>query len=225
MVKSFTCCAGGLGSIQGRGTQHFQMTFISEISAYLSIACEIKSEGALYSVFYAEASKRPQTWELRVPCVDSQPYYLTPCTVHIFLLLITNHLIVMFSHTLHHSMFYRWEACPFICHMSTTIPIAHNPKTYISHWPFPGVHTIYNWCSLSQYPSSSAHPNTWPSRNPSAPFPPCPIPMTIHLSSPLPLSTTFLVFPPPAKIIPTIHHTFTPTNSPSPTSNLQVSSF
>ena len=131
MVKSFTCCAGGLGSIQGRGTQHFQMTFISEISAYLSIACEIKSEGALYSVFYAEASKRPQTWELRVPCVDSQPYYLIPCTVHIFLLLITNHLIVMFSHTLHHSMFYRWEACPFICHMSTTIPIAHYPKTYI----------------------------------------------------------------------------------------------
>ena len=39
----------------------------------LSIACDIKLEGALYSVFYAEASKRPHTWELGVPCVDSLP--------------------------------------------------------------------------------------------------------------------------------------------------------
>ena len=76
VVKSFACCAGGLGSIPGRGTQNFQMAFISKISASLSIACDIKPEGALYSVFYAEASKRPHTWELKVPCVDSQPYHL-----------------------------------------------------------------------------------------------------------------------------------------------------
>ena len=40
------------------------------------MACDIKPEGALYSVFYAEASKRPHTWELGVPCVDSQPYHI-----------------------------------------------------------------------------------------------------------------------------------------------------
>ena len=34
----------------------------------------------------------------------------------------------------------------------------------------------------------------------------------------------YVSFEPPAKTIPTIHHVFTPTNSPSPTSNLQVSS-
>ena len=76
VVKSFACCAGGPGSTPGWGTQHFQMAFISKISASLSIACDVKPEGALYLVFYAEASKRTHTWELRVPCVDSQPYHL-----------------------------------------------------------------------------------------------------------------------------------------------------
>ena len=76
VVKSFACWAGGPGSIPGWGTQNFQTAFISKISASLSIACDVKPEGALYSVFYTEASKRTHTWELRVPCVDSQPYHL-----------------------------------------------------------------------------------------------------------------------------------------------------
>ena len=75
-VKSFACCAGGPGFNPRAGNQNFQMAFISTISASLSIACDIKSEGTLYSVFYAEVSKRPHTWELRVPCVDSQPYLI-----------------------------------------------------------------------------------------------------------------------------------------------------
>ena len=57
--------------IPGWGTQNFQKAFISKISASLSITCDIKLEGtftALYSALYAEASKRPHTWELRVPC-------------------------------------------------------------------------------------------------------------------------------------------------------------
>ena len=61
---------------QGGEPKNFQMVFISKISASLSIACDVKPEGALYSVFYAEASKRPHTSDLIVPCVDSQPYHL-----------------------------------------------------------------------------------------------------------------------------------------------------
>ena len=59
---------------QSREPKIFKLAFISKISANLS--CDIKPEGALYSVFYAEESKRPYTWELRVPCVDLQPYHL-----------------------------------------------------------------------------------------------------------------------------------------------------
>ena len=69
VVKSLACCAGGPGSIPGYGTQNFQMAFISKISASLSITCDVKPEGALYSLFYAEASKKPHIWELiGVPC-------------------------------------------------------------------------------------------------------------------------------------------------------------
>ena len=79
VVKSFACCAWGLGSIPGWDLKIFKcpsMPFISKISASLSIACDVKPEGALCSVFYAESNKRPHTWELRVPCVDSQSSHL-----------------------------------------------------------------------------------------------------------------------------------------------------
>ena len=119
------------GSIPGWATQNFQMAFMSKISASLSLACDIKPEGTLYTVFYADTVQpikfsecqcpssvaltlttfcnakeqafaaqqswgeqlsatdsislesfmgctvqvKDPTWELRVPCVDSQPYH------------------------------------------------------------------------------------------------------------------------------------------------------
>ena len=43
------------------GTKYYQMTFIFEISASLSITCDVKPESAMYSVFYAKASKISNT--------------------------------------------------------------------------------------------------------------------------------------------------------------------
>ena len=54
----------------------FKWPSLAKSQQACQIACDIKLEGALYSVFYAEASKRTHTWELRVPWVDSQPYHL-----------------------------------------------------------------------------------------------------------------------------------------------------
>ena len=44
----------------GWGAQNFQYTvFHQQKLSSLSIACDVKLEGALYSVFYAEASEIP----------------------------------------------------------------------------------------------------------------------------------------------------------------------
>ena len=64
-----------------------EMTFISKIAASLSIACDIKVEDALYSVFYAEASKIPHHWEYITLCVFtsslSEPVALRYLTLNI----------------------------------------------------------------------------------------------------------------------------------------------
>ena len=70
MVKSFACCTGGPGSIPGRGTQNFQLAFISKISASMSIACDIKPKGALYSVFNADTLLR----QVKYPTVGNREY-------------------------------------------------------------------------------------------------------------------------------------------------------
>ena len=61
VVKSFVSYAKGLIN-PGWGAQNFPETFISKLSASLSIACDIKPGGVLNSVLYTEASKRPHTW-------------------------------------------------------------------------------------------------------------------------------------------------------------------
>ena len=51
-----------LGSNPQMGSPRiFEINFHLQKLSNLSIACDIKLEGALYSVFYAEASKRPWT--------------------------------------------------------------------------------------------------------------------------------------------------------------------
>ena len=54
------CCAEGGGSNPGWGSPRiFNTVFHQQKLSSLSIACDVKLKGALYSVFYAEASKRP----------------------------------------------------------------------------------------------------------------------------------------------------------------------
>ena len=56
------CCAEGLGSNPRVGSPRiFKIDFHQQKLSSLLIACDAKLEGALYSVFYAEASKRPWT--------------------------------------------------------------------------------------------------------------------------------------------------------------------
>ena len=59
-----------------------EMTFISKIAASLSIACDIKVEYALYSVFYAEASKIPHHWEYITLCVFTSSLCLPLAAAH-----------------------------------------------------------------------------------------------------------------------------------------------
>ena len=56
------CCTEGHGFKPQVGSlRTFNIGFHQQKLSSLSIACDIKLEGALYSVFYAEASKRPWT--------------------------------------------------------------------------------------------------------------------------------------------------------------------
>ena len=59
--KVFACSDEGPG-FQSRAERFYKQNFTS-----LSVACDIKQDIALHSVFYAEASKRAQTREQRVP--------------------------------------------------------------------------------------------------------------------------------------------------------------
>ena len=61
MVRTPACCAEDGGSNPGKEPKIFNIVFHQQKLSSLWIACDIKLEGALYSVFYAEASKRPWT--------------------------------------------------------------------------------------------------------------------------------------------------------------------
>ena len=60
VVRMLACCAEGLGSNPRWGAQKFfKIGSHQQKLSSLSIACEVKLEGALYLMFYAEASYRP----------------------------------------------------------------------------------------------------------------------------------------------------------------------
>ena len=59
--RMLACCAeGGFKPWMGN-LRIFNIVFHQQKLSSLSIACEIKLEGVLYFVFYAETSKRPLT--------------------------------------------------------------------------------------------------------------------------------------------------------------------
>ena len=63
VVECWPAALKALGSNLGWGAQEFsKLTFISRNSAACQSDATLKLEGALYSIFYAEASKKNTLW-------------------------------------------------------------------------------------------------------------------------------------------------------------------